>query len=152
MEGSLSKESLSAGRREDDKPMLLRDELRGGPLPAPLSAGGLDKMVMSRSLSEDLSQDSMKRNQDNDFNRWLDQKLKINCLYVISKHSDLDDDWQWLQDHAFEFINFYQLQTIEYICGVFKKKWLSPELAAADSDVPRLQAFIHFKHTSSMII
>ena len=66
-------------------------------------------MVASRSLSDDLSQDTVRPNQGDDFNRWLDQKLKIDCLYVIGKHSDLDEDWQWLQDHAFEFINFHKL-------------------------------------------
>lgn len=55
MEGSLSKETLSVERREDDKPMILRDDFRGEPLSAPLSAGGLGKMIMARSLSEDLS-------------------------------------------------------------------------------------------------
>ena len=56
------------------------------------------------TLSDDVSQDANIADPHNDFNRWLDQKLKINCLYVINKNSCLDDDWQWMQDHAFEFL------------------------------------------------
>lgn len=41
------------------------------------------------------------------FNKWLDSKLKIDSIYEISKYSDLDEDWQWLQDKAFEFLHFY---------------------------------------------
>lgn len=57
------------------------------------------------------------------FQNYLDSKIKIRTLTAITKYSELDEDFQWLQEQAFEFHKFYEMDTIEYICDIFKKKW-----------------------------
>ena len=62
------------------------------------------------------------------FENWLDSKLKLDALFEINKRSDLIDDWQWLQDSVFELQSYYKEQTGEYVCHLFKLKWLNFEV------------------------
>ena len=84
----------------------------------------------------------------------MDSKLKISALLEITKSSDLDDDWQWLQDNAFEFQNFYDHSSVQYVCNVFKQKWIYHGKAkgAFTDDESNFDQFASFKHTSPMII
>lgn len=42
-----------------------------------------------------------------DLQKWLDAKLKVDSINEINKYSDLSDDWEFLQNQAFEFIHFF---------------------------------------------
>ena len=46
------------------------------------------------------------------FQNFIDTKLKINSLLEITKSSELEFDWQWIQDNAFEFMSFYDPTTV----------------------------------------
>ena len=71
----------------------------------------------------------------------------------MSKNSELEDDWQWLQDNAFEFQSFYDPDTIAYVCNVFKSKWISCEEKGKHiKKIEKFLRFANFMHTSPMII
>ena len=39
---------------------------------------------------------------------WFENNVKMQALYEINKNSELDDDWQWIQDNCFEVKDFYR--------------------------------------------
>lgn len=53
-------------------------------------------------------------------NVWFENQIKVNALLEINKNTELDDDWQWLQDNCFEFKEFYKAKTVEFVCEIFK--------------------------------
>ena len=91
------------------------------------------------------------QSQSASFTQWLDAKLKVDTLHEINKYSDLNEDWQFLQDQAFEFLHFYDENTISYVCNLFTRKWINQQMHPG-SKFTRLQKFIFFRHTSPMII
>ena len=52
---------------------------------------------------------------DRKLNVWFENHVMITAIYEINKNTELDDDWQWLQDNCFEFKNFYKLNTVEFV-------------------------------------
>lgn len=86
------------------------------------------------------------------FQNWLDSKLRIGTLTAITKSSELDEDLQWLQDKAFEFQKFYDAETIEYVCNIFKKKWFHDKQLSASQREAKFKEFEDFEHASPAII
>lgn len=87
------------------------------------------------------------------FQNWLDNKLKISALLEMTKSSELEDDWQWLQDNAFEFQSFYDPETIAYVCNIFSSKWIrSQDKAKKGKKAEKFERFADFMHTSPLII
>ena len=95
---------------------------------------------------------NMQMGSGRDFTQWLDAKLKIDSIHEISKYSDLNDDWQFVQEKVFEFIHFYDESTVNYVCKLFKHKWINSSMHRDSKQYTYLQKFIFFRHTSPMMI
>ena len=57
-----------------------------------------------------------------------------------------------MQDHAFEFQKFYEPDTIEYVCNIFKKKWLGDRQLDLAHRREKMEEFSDFEHASPAIV
>ena len=73
-------------------------------------------------------------------------------MLEINKNTELDDDWQWLQDNCFEFKDYYKQKSVEFVCEIFKQKWINNNESMKSSDYTRIQEFAQFRHTSPIIV
>lgn len=71
----------------------------------------------------------------------------------IAKHSELDEDYQWMQDKAFDFMQFYEKETIEYVCKIFKKKWIcDPHNDKVSHMREKYMEYYEFEHVSPSVV
>ena len=85
-------------------------------------------------------------------NTWFDNQIKVNALLEMNKNTELDDDWQWIQDNLFEYKDFHKTRTVEFVCEIFKQKWINNEESLKNSDFTRVKEFSQFRHTSPIIV
>lgn len=85
------------------------------------------------------------------FETWIDSKIKIDALFEINKRSDIVDDWQWVQDNIFELQPFYKEQTVDYVCHLFKLKWLNFDVKSGNK-YSKFDMFNQFRHASPIAI
>lgn len=74
-------------------------------------------------------------------NVWFENQIKVSALLEMNKNTELDDDWQWLQDNCFEFKDFYQEKTVQFVCEIFKQKWINNEESLKNSEYTRVVEF-----------
>lgn len=85
---------------------------------------------------------SLMDSQMMNFEAWLNHKLKSDCIRTITKSSDVEEDWKWLELNAFQHTQYHDLPTINYVSQVFHQKWVRKGV----------QVLSEFEHTSPILI
>lgn len=84
------------------------------------------------------------------FEQWLNNRLKLDSLNVITTSSDLSTDWIWIHRNVFDFRSYHDRQTIFFVCDNFINKWLKNE-DANDKSQGKFANFMHESPIMSLI-